>query len=157
MACKVYEQLASEEKSARREWAYFAYDENKTLRGISDRKSKRLAKDAMQKMSEAGNRMWLHRQNCENCKAEDSGETLMLKLHEVARSGIGSDLSRWDHIYKYEVQGMPLGEEAFIAEIDHRWQLLRVSQGKKVGDWTGDYDSPEAALQGLEKSLQSQD
>jgi hypothetical protein len=69
MACTVYEQLLSEYKSAQTEWAYFAYPQNKALRGTSDRKSKLMANAAKGKMSEISKRMRLHQQGCSDCSA----------------------------------------------------------------------------------------
>ncbi len=68
MPCETYEQLEREWKSAQEEWAYFAYPENKALRGVSDRKSKQMAKAAKEKMSQLSEQMSLHRQGCEACK-----------------------------------------------------------------------------------------
>jgi hypothetical protein len=51
-------------------------------------------------------------------------------------------MSKWDHAYEYEVRGLPEGEEAWIAEFNHRWQFLRRSKGAQ-GNWTGEYGSPQ--------------
>jgi len=72
MECEVYVQLKREWKSAQEEWAYFAYAQNKTLRGTSDRKSRQLAKEAKRKMNEASRRAVLHRETCDVCKAPTS-------------------------------------------------------------------------------------
>lgn len=68
MPCENYGQLEGEWKSAKQEYAYFAYPENKVLRGVSDRKSKQMAKAAKEKMSQLDERMSWHRQECEVCK-----------------------------------------------------------------------------------------
>ncbi|MDA2914923.1 hypothetical protein MYX77_13405, partial [Acidobacteriia bacterium AH_259_A11_L15] len=68
MPCEVYAQLQHEWKSAQQEWAYFAYPQNKVFRGVSDRKSKQMAKAAKEKMSQLSERMSWHRQGCEACK-----------------------------------------------------------------------------------------
>jgi hypothetical protein len=65
MPCEAYEQLQRQLKSAQQEWAYFAYPQNKALRGVSDRKSKQMAKEKMSQLSE---RMSWHQQGCETCK-----------------------------------------------------------------------------------------
>jgi len=68
MPCSRYEQLLAEWKEAQREWAYFAYDQNRELRGISDRKSKQLAKEAARKRDEINKIMSVHRIECAACK-----------------------------------------------------------------------------------------
>jgi hypothetical protein len=73
-------------------------------------------------------------------------------LHEVGYVGSGTDLRQRDKVYQYEVQGLPEGEEAFIAEMGHRWQLLRTSNGVQ-NNWTGEYESPEEALAALQQML----
>jgi hypothetical protein len=76
MECKSYEQLKRDWRSAQEEWAYFAYPQNKALRGVSDRESKQLAKEAKGKMSEASRRAFSHRETREACRApgDDSSE-----------------------------------------------------------------------------------
>jgi len=73
----------------------------------------------------------------------------MLTLRPAARVGSGPDLRNWDKIFQYEVEGLPPGQEAWIAEIDFRWQILRVKDGLQEG-WTGSYKSAEEALAALE-------
>jgi len=68
MACEIYEKLHRELKSAQEEWAYFAYPQNKTLRGVSDRRSKQMANGAKKKMAEISQRMSWHQQECPACK-----------------------------------------------------------------------------------------
>ncbi len=69
MPCETYEQLEREWKSAQEEWAYFAYPQNKSLRGgVSDRNSKQMAEAAKEKMSQLSKQMDWHRQECEACK-----------------------------------------------------------------------------------------
>ncbi len=68
MPCEAYEQLQRQLKSAQQERAYFAYPQNKVLRGVSDRKSKQMAKAAKEKMSQLSERMSWHQQGCEACK-----------------------------------------------------------------------------------------
>jgi hypothetical protein len=66
--CQVYERLQREWKSAREEWAYFAYPQNKILRCISDHKSKQLARKAQEKMREMRQRVDWHHHACDVCK-----------------------------------------------------------------------------------------
>lgn len=68
MSCETYKRLEKDLKFVREEWAYFAYDENKALRGTSDRKSKQMAKAAKEKMADISKRIGWHRQGCELCK-----------------------------------------------------------------------------------------
>jgi hypothetical protein len=71
-----------------------------------------------------------------------------LKLHPMARSGSGADMREWKHIFQYEVKGLPEGEEAWIAEFNHRWRILRRTNELQEG-WTGDYKSADDALAAL--------
>jgi hypothetical protein len=70
MACKVYEQLRSEEEPGRREYAYFTYPENRMLCGVSDLEAKRRAKVALQRSTQKSNEMSWHRKNCADCKTD---------------------------------------------------------------------------------------
>jgi len=54
--------------------------------------------------------------------------------------------------YRYEVQGLPDGEEADIAEFDKRWKILKVQNGVQ-GKWTGDYSTADEALAALQKEF----
>ena len=66
--CEVLKQLKQQQKSAISEYSYFAYRENKTLRGISDRKSKQLEKEARVKMDAINLQISQHVQICVECK-----------------------------------------------------------------------------------------
>lgn len=68
MPCEDYEELQREFKYAREEYAQFAYEENRMLRGVSDSKARQIAKAAKEKMSELTKRMQYHRDGCEKCK-----------------------------------------------------------------------------------------
>lgn len=66
---------------------------------------------------------------------------------------------------QYEVLGLPPNLEVWIGGLDHRmktgrWRILRIfvqDNGAGMKDvWTGDYDSPEAALAALEAELGSE-
>ena len=78
----------------------------------------------------------------------------MLTLHSAAAYGSGNDMSGWGTVYQYKVNGLPVGEQALIAENEHCWQFMRISQ-RKQGKWTGEYKSPDAALQALEQVLRA--
>jgi len=68
MPCQTYEALEQSLKSARSEFAYFTFDENKALRGMSDRQSKQFAKKAQERISELSKHISWHRQTCAECK-----------------------------------------------------------------------------------------
>ena len=68
MPCKEYEDIKAQWDFARSEYAYFAFSENKLLRGTSDRKSKQLAKEAQAKQTKLSRAMSVHLEECEECK-----------------------------------------------------------------------------------------
>lgn len=43
-------------------------------------------------------------------------------------------------------------EQAWTAEMDYRWQVLRVKKGVQ-GQWTGDYKTAQDALAALQKEF----
>ncbi len=58
---------------------------------------------------------------------------------------------------QYEVEGMPTGQKAFVANLEAsqepaRWQVLRV-KGSLSRGWRGDYKTAADALQALQKEL----
>ncbi len=70
MACAVFDRLCTDHGRAQNEYAYFAYPQNKTLRGTSDRTSKQRARDAKTKMAEITQRINWHQQGCQECSAK---------------------------------------------------------------------------------------
>lgn len=52
-------------------------------------------------------------------------------------------------VIEYRVQGMPLQQEAFIANFggrnEDRWKILRVKEGIS-GEWMGNHETAEQAL-----------
>jgi hypothetical protein len=72
-----------------------------------------------------------------------------LTMRPGGHFGQGRGLA-WDIVW-FKVEGLPDREEAKIARSGNGWKLLRLKDG--VGDWEGDYDSPEDAL----AALQSED
>lgn len=70
MPCKKYQDLEIQLKSARSRWAQFAYEANRHLRGVGDRKAKQIAKEEQAKQTELSQAMFRHRQHCEECKKE---------------------------------------------------------------------------------------
>lgn len=45
----------------------------------------------------------------------------------------------------YEVDGLPIGEDAWIAQINHSWSILRKTGGV-LGNWSGQYSTAMEAL-----------
>ena len=56
-------------------------------------------------------------------------------------------------IYRYDVRGLPPGEQADIAQFDHRWKILRMKNSVR-GEWTGDYVTAEDAFAALQKEYE---
>ena len=52
--------------------------------------------------------------------------------------------------YRYQVQGLPDGEEADIAEFNNFWKILKVKDGVQ-GEWAGVYATADEALAALQK------
>ena len=71
--------------------------------------------------------------------------------------GYTDNFVRGDHAYQYEVEGLPPGEQASIAEMPmgkHCWQILRTRDGIR-GDWTRECKSVEDALAALQEEFQT--
>jgi hypothetical protein len=74
-------------------------------------------------------------------------------LRPIGRSGEGSDSSKWDHVYQYEVLGLPPAQRATIAEMEgRRWKTLRTQDGVQ-GSWVGEYETAEDALGALQREI----
>lgn len=52
----------------------------------------------------------------------------------------------------YEIIGMPAGQQAWIAEINYSWRILRAIDGVQ-SNWTGQYRSVDEAMAELSDSL----
>lgn len=59
-----------------------------------------------------------------------------------------------DHAPIYQVEGLPPGENAKIAEFNQSWRILRWNDDWH-GNWTGNYASAEAALAALRDEILS--
>jgi hypothetical protein len=68
-------------------------------------------------------------------------------LDAVAHGGRSADFRKWDTALKFRVEGLPPGEQAWIAEMNHTWRTLLVKDG--VGRWIGKHKTPEDALAAL--------
>lgn len=75
----------------------------------------------------------------------------MLTKREYLFSREGPTLGANGKTIGYEVLGLPLGEQAWIAEIHRNWQVLRATNVQ--GDWTGQYRSADEAMAELSDSL----
>ena len=53
---------------------------------------------------------------------------------------------------KYDVGGLPAGENAKIAFLNHAWRILRWNE-EWHGNWTGNYPTAELALVALREEL----
>jgi hypothetical protein len=51
--------------------------------------------------------------------------------------------------FAFDVLGLPTGRRAWIAEMHHRWQILR-AEDEVYGKWSGAYRSKDEALAALE-------
>jgi hypothetical protein len=79
--------------------------------------------------------------------------THYLKLHPSSHAGEGSPLTR-ETLVKYDVQGMPEGEEAWIALMHGRWQIYRL-RGDTPNEWHGEFSRAEDAREFLEAEVNS--
>jgi hypothetical protein len=74
---------------------------------------------------------------------------LKVTLRAIGHVGEGPDVRHWPEVYQYEVQGLPSGERAWIANFGapnrKNWRILRATN-EVQSDWTGDYESVEEAL-----------
>lgn len=82
--------------------------------------------------------------------------THTLTLREVGLSRT-KPIHGTDPIMQYEVEGMPIGQKAFVANMEAsqrpaRWQVLRVKGGLSRG-WRGDHKTAADALEALQKEL----
>jgi hypothetical protein len=73
---------------------------------------------------------------------------LTLRAYMWAGDGPRHD-GNWRAI-AFDVFGLPLGRQAWIANMHHRWQILRADNGV-YGEWSGEHMSKEEALAALEK------
>ena len=79
----------------------------------------------------------------------------MLTLHPEGFLRSGRDISSRIHVWMFKVGDLPVGEEALIAEFDHRWRYLRTSHDHQ-GKWIGEHQTPEGALEALQDVLKSE-
>jgi hypothetical protein len=81
-----------------------------------------------------------------------------LELRPVAYVGEGSDLTERNQVTQYEIQGLPPGDRAWIANFGapyrNNWRILRATD-EVQSDWTGDYGSAEDALAALQREFEA--
>lgn len=77
---------------------------------------------------------------------------MMLTLRATDHIGSGPYVGNWNRVIRYTVEGLPPGEEAWIADFHYKWQLLRRTDGVQ-GEWMGAYKSPEDALTALQEQI----
>ena len=58
--------------------------------------------------------------------------------------------------FQFEVLGLPHRQQAWIADFDGGWRVLRVINGEQ-GHWTQPYESKEEALNNLAEAIESTD
>ena len=76
---------------------------------------------------------------------------MKLILLDPSRTIVNSELGSGDNC-GYDVSGLPAGEHAQIAFFDHAWRYLRWND-EWHGNWTGQYPTPDAALDDLRDEL----
>jgi hypothetical protein len=77
----------------------------------------------------------------------------MLTLHEYMwfREGPGLNMNR--RAIAFEVLGLPEKRRAWIADMNHKWQVLLASNGV-YGKWGGRYRSADEALAAVSALLE---
>lgn len=76
---------------------------------------------------------------------------ITLTMRPIAFSGEGQKLT-YDHPFQYEVMGMPTGQKAMIADLNHRWRIMRIFDDVS-GDWRDEHATAEEALAALQAEL----
>lgn len=80
----------------------------------------------------------------------------VLTLRAIASIGSGPDLQTNRRVFQYEVLGLPSRQQAWIADYDGGWRILRVVDGRQ-GQWGGPHLSKEDALDTLAQQLDQPD
>ena len=76
---------------------------------------------------------------------------MRLTLQEASRT-IKNDKSGSGDLCGFDVSGLPAAECAKIAYFNDAWRVLRWND-EWHGNWTGNYPTPEAALDALREEL----
>jgi hypothetical protein len=80
----------------------------------------------------------------------------ILTLRAIASIGEGPSLTGNRRVFQYEVLGLPPGQQAFIADFEGGWRLLRVVDGQQ-GNWSNPHLNKEEALDTLARALHEDD
>ena len=83
------------------------------------------------------------------------GRAHTLTLHEYMWCGEGPSLKVNRRAIAFEVDGLPVGRQAWIADMNYRWQVLRATNGVH-GEWSGRYDSAYEALAAVSANVERQ-
>lgn len=89
---------------------------------------------------------WLH----ETAEMEETKPKGLLTMRVIGHIGSGPSLTVDRRPYQYEVIGLPPGQQAWIADYNHAWRILRAVNGEHLGDWAGSYPTAQDALKALE-------
>jgi hypothetical protein len=73
----------------------------------------------------------------------------MLTAHPYMHSFEGPNLNNNREPIAFRVDGLPVGQEAWIAWMKGNWRILHATR-RGQGDWVGEYGSPNEALATLE-------
>jgi hypothetical protein len=73
-------------------------------------------------------------------------------LRAIAHIGSGRDLRHDRRVFQYEVLGLPIGQQAWVADFDGGWRILRVVDGEQ-GQWGQPHLSKEDALDTLARVI----
>jgi len=88
-----------------------------------------------------------------------TGEVLKLSLRKVASVRSGLVASPGDTTYQYVVNGLPEGQEAWIANFGRgnqpNWRILRTALGLQ-GKWYGEHQTATHALAALQHEIESE-
>jgi hypothetical protein len=74
-----------------------------------------------------------------------------LTLHAYMHTH-GASLNDNRRAIAFRVKGLPVGEEAWVAEFHYRWKILRATVGVQ-GHWEGKYSGPLEALAALQAQV----
>lgn len=91
-------------------------------------------------------------------KATSAIETKhLLTLRAIASFSKGPDLRGERYVFQYEVLGLPPNQEAWIADMNGGWRILRVIDGRQ-GKWSdGPHKTKEAAVAALAEQVNQPD
>ena len=79
-----------------------------------------------------------------------------LTLRAIASIGTGQDMRTNRRVFQYEVLGLPPRQQAWIADFNGGWRILRVTDGQQ-GHWGGPHLTKEDALDTLAQQIDQPD